>query len=128
MGFALFSSAQLAIAARDALQVPFPFPILLLKTLGCRIDWICVGCNPQEMVFDTEAKSVLHTEMAKKNLFVKRGELHLLLLLLSFYFSLVIDFWLSVFGCLDDLTYADNNYDCVRKFPFMLNIPGFNTC
>ncbi|XXG51693.1 hypothetical protein AAC387_Pa03g0209 [Persea americana] len=46
MGFALFSSAQLAIAARDALQ---------------------------DMVFDTEAKSVLHTEMAKKNLFVKRG-------------------------------------------------------
>lgn len=29
------------------------------------------------MVFDTESKSVLHTEMAKKNLFVKRGELHL---------------------------------------------------
>ncbi|KAK9099943.1 hypothetical protein Scep_023373 [Stephania cephalantha] len=46
MGFALFSNAQLAMAARDALQ---------------------------EMVFDAEAKSVLHTEMAKKNLFVKRG-------------------------------------------------------
>ncbi|XP_058067880.1 uncharacterized protein LOC131217126 [Magnolia sinica] len=46
MGFALFSTAQFAMAARDALQ---------------------------EMVFDTEAKSVLHTEMAKKNLFVKRG-------------------------------------------------------
>lgn len=28
----------------------------------------------QNMVFDTESKSVLHTEMAKKNLFVKRGE------------------------------------------------------
>lgn len=26
------------------------------------------------MVFDAESKSVLHTEMAKKNLFVKRGE------------------------------------------------------
>ncbi|OVA09432.1 RNA recognition motif domain [Macleaya cordata] len=46
MGFALFTNAQLALAARDALQ---------------------------EMVFDAESKSVLHTEMAKKNLFVKRG-------------------------------------------------------
>lgn len=46
MGFALFTSGQFAIAARDALQ---------------------------EMVFDAESKSVLHTEMAKKNLFVKRG-------------------------------------------------------
>ncbi|KAG8657621.1 cell wall integrity protein scw1 [Manihot esculenta] len=46
MGFALFSTAQLAIAAKDALQ---------------------------DMVFDAESKSVLHTEMAKKNLFVKRG-------------------------------------------------------
>ena len=26
------------------------------------------------MVFDAESKSVLHIEMAKKNLFVKRGE------------------------------------------------------
>lgn len=26
------------------------------------------------MVFDAESKAVLHTEMAKKNLFVKRGE------------------------------------------------------
>lgn len=26
-------------------------------------------------MFDAESKSVLHTEMAKKNLFVKRGEL-----------------------------------------------------
>ncbi|XP_022723584.1 LOW QUALITY PROTEIN: RNA-binding protein with multiple splicing 2-like [Durio zibethinus] len=46
MGFALFSSAQLAVAAKDSLQ---------------------------EMVFDAESKSVLHIEMAKKNLFVKRG-------------------------------------------------------
>ncbi|KAK4587798.1 hypothetical protein RGQ29_018981 [Quercus rubra] len=45
MGFALFSNAQFALAAKDALQ---------------------------EMVFDAESKSVLHTEMAKKNLFVKR--------------------------------------------------------
>lgn len=26
------------------------------------------------MVFDAELKSVLHTEMAKKNLFIKRGD------------------------------------------------------
>ncbi|KAI8008864.1 tRNA dimethylallyltransferase 9 [Camellia lanceoleosa] len=46
MGFALFTTPHFAIAAKDALQ---------------------------EMVFDSESKSVLHTEMAKKNLFVKRG-------------------------------------------------------
>ncbi|XP_073144183.1 uncharacterized protein [Henckelia pumila] len=46
MGFALFATPQHAIAARDALQ---------------------------DMVFDVDTKSVLHTEMAKKNLFVKRG-------------------------------------------------------
>ncbi|KAE8670525.1 hypothetical protein F3Y22_tig00112127pilonHSYRG00067 [Hibiscus syriacus] len=46
MGFALFSTAQLAAAAKDALQ---------------------------DMIFDAESKSVLHIEMAKKNLFVKRG-------------------------------------------------------
>ncbi|PKI40249.1 hypothetical protein CRG98_039367 [Punica granatum] len=44
MGFALFSTPQLAIAAED---------------------------TSQEMVFDTEC--LLHTETAKKNLFVKRG-------------------------------------------------------
>ncbi|KAK2969967.1 hypothetical protein RJ640_008307 [Escallonia rubra] len=46
MGFALFTTPQFALAAKDALQ---------------------------DMVFDAESKSVLHTEMAKKNLFVKRG-------------------------------------------------------
>jgi hypothetical protein len=46
MGFALFSTAQFAMAAKDTLQ---------------------------HMVFDAESKSVIHTEMAKKNLFVKRG-------------------------------------------------------
>ncbi|XP_052175522.1 cell wall integrity protein scw1 [Diospyros lotus] len=46
MGFALFSTPQFAIAAKDALQ---------------------------DLVFDAESKSALHTEMAKKNLFVKRG-------------------------------------------------------
>ncbi|KAL9224333.1 hypothetical protein vseg_000377 [Gypsophila vaccaria] len=46
MGFALFSSPEFAHAAKDALQ---------------------------NMVFDNELQSVLHTEMAKKNLFIKRG-------------------------------------------------------
>lgn len=46
MGFALFSSPHQAIAAKDILQ---------------------------DMLFDPDSKSVLHTEMAKKNLFVKRG-------------------------------------------------------
>lgn len=46
MGFALFSTPQLAVAAKDALQ---------------------------DMIFDSESNSVLHIEMAKKNLFVKRG-------------------------------------------------------
>ncbi|MQL96516.1 hypothetical protein Taro_029193 [Colocasia esculenta] len=47
MGFALFSTPQHAMAAKDALQ---------------------------NMVFDAESKAVLHTEMAKKNLFIKRGK------------------------------------------------------
>ncbi|TVU42188.1 hypothetical protein EJB05_08581, partial [Eragrostis curvula] len=46
MGFALFSSAHHAVAAKTALQ---------------------------DLVFDAETKAALHTEMAKKNLFVKRG-------------------------------------------------------
>ncbi|KAJ4838793.1 hypothetical protein Tsubulata_021612 [Turnera subulata] len=46
MGFALFSTAHLANNAKEALQ---------------------------DLVFDADTKSVLHTEMAKKNLFVKRG-------------------------------------------------------
>lgn len=46
MGFALFSTPHQAITAKDILQ---------------------------DMLFDPETKSVLHTEMAKKNLFVKRG-------------------------------------------------------
>ncbi|KAI9084522.1 hypothetical protein K1719_033510 [Acacia pycnantha] len=46
MGFALFTTAHQAVAAKDVLQ---------------------------DMVFDNETKSVLHTEMAKKNLFIKRG-------------------------------------------------------
>eukprot|EP00250_Pteridium_aquilinum_P008249 c17803_g1_i1 orf=1223-2176(-) len=46
MGFALFSSAAMALSARDALQ---------------------------NLVFDPEANSVLRAEMAKKNLYVKRG-------------------------------------------------------
>ncbi|KAG1326946.1 RNA-binding protein with multiple splicing 2 [Cocos nucifera] len=50
MGFALFSTPQHAMAAKNALQ---------------------------DLVFDAETKSVLHTEMAKKNLFVKRAEMQL---------------------------------------------------
>ncbi|KAJ7962703.1 RNA-binding protein with multiple splicing [Quillaja saponaria] len=46
MGFALFATAHHAVAAKDILQ---------------------------DLVFDAESKSVLHTETAKKNLFVKRG-------------------------------------------------------
>ncbi|XP_020599026.1 RNA-binding protein with multiple splicing [Phalaenopsis equestris] len=46
MGFALFSTAQHAVAAKTALQ---------------------------DLVFDSATNSTLHIEMAKKNLFVKRG-------------------------------------------------------
>ncbi|CAM8898740.1 unnamed protein product [Rhodiola kirilowii] len=46
LGFALFSTPHYALSARDTLQ---------------------------DLIFDAEAKAVLHTEMAKKNLFVKRG-------------------------------------------------------
>ncbi|KAJ6809417.1 cell wall integrity protein scw1 isoform X2 [Iris pallida] len=46
MGFALFSNPHQAIAAKDALQ---------------------------NLEFDSENKTVLHTEMAKKNLYIKRG-------------------------------------------------------
>ncbi|KAH7434789.1 hypothetical protein KP509_06G034500 [Ceratopteris richardii] len=46
MGFALFTSAAAAMAAKDALQ---------------------------NLMFDYETNSVLRAEMAKKNLFVKRG-------------------------------------------------------
>eukprot|EP00249_Psilotum_nudum_P007052 c20272_g2_i1 orf=235-1233(+) len=46
MGFALFSTAAMAVAARDALQ---------------------------NLEFDSETNSVLRAEMAKKNLYVKRG-------------------------------------------------------
>ncbi|CAK9205743.1 unnamed protein product [Sphagnum troendelagicum] len=46
MGFALFSTAAMAMAARDALQ---------------------------NLVFDADTNSVLRAEMAKKNLYVKRG-------------------------------------------------------
>ncbi|KAE9584483.1 putative RNA recognition motif domain-containing protein [Lupinus albus] len=46
MGFALFASPHQAHSAKDILQ---------------------------DMLFDHQSKSVLHTEMAKKNLFLKRG-------------------------------------------------------
>ncbi|EXC28854.1 RNA-binding protein with multiple splicing 2 [Morus notabilis] len=48
MGFALFATGHQALAAKETLQ---------------------------NMVFDADSKSVLHTEMAKKNLFVKRDNL-----------------------------------------------------
>lgn len=45
----------------------------------------------QDLVFDAETKSVLHTEMAKKNLFVKRGEIFFAYLLSpSFHFDMRI--------------------------------------
>lgn len=39
-----------------------------------RLWFFRVFSSAQNMVFDAESKSVLHTEMAKKNLFVKRGQ------------------------------------------------------
>ena len=74
MGFALFSCAQHAIAAKDALQVNSPRILFYLLNF-----FYCFCClffilDFQDMVFDADTKSVLHTEMAKKNLFVKRGE------------------------------------------------------
>lgn len=41
------------------------------------------------MVFDAETKSVLHTEMAKKNLFVKRGYLFFYRFLFSQFFGML---------------------------------------
>lgn len=52
------------------------------------------------MVFDAESKSVLHTEMAKKNLFVKRGELFVFLFFQSLF---------SLNKYLEDDTYALSN-------------------
>lgn len=46
LGFALFTTPEFAHAAKDLLQ---------------------------NLVFDADSKCVLHTEMAKKNLFIKRG-------------------------------------------------------
>lgn len=43
----------------------------------------------QNMIFDAESKSVLHTEMAKKNLFVKRGDNENSFQLLNMLFSLI---------------------------------------
>ncbi|CAI5469088.1 unnamed protein product [Closterium sp. Yama58-4] len=57
MGFALFSTSAMAFAARDALQMCFHFPLL------------CV----QGLLFDVESNAVLRAEMAKKNLFRKKG-------------------------------------------------------
>ncbi|RWW06441.1 hypothetical protein GW17_00030232 [Ensete ventricosum] len=75
MGFALFSTAQHAVAAKDALQV-----IYMSLAIGL-LPFLFASSGPelmpsslaQDLVFDAETKSSLHTEMAKKNLFVKRG-------------------------------------------------------
>lgn len=73
MGFALFTTPQFAIGARDSLQVKY-----MLSFHACAVATVLrimyhVFARLQDMVFDAESNSVLHTEMAKKNLFVKRG-------------------------------------------------------
>jgi len=70
-GFAHFATAHQAIAAKAALQVR----VSLLSVAGERFwtDGVRLIVNLQDLVFDAETKSALHTEMAKKNLFVKRG-------------------------------------------------------
>lgn len=92
MGFALFSTPQLAVAAKDALQVKLQSPIsLLLALLPCVVFCFITDtdiCWHQDMVFDTESNSVLHIEMAKKNLFVKRGEFNSIVIELKLYLPL----------------------------------------
>lgn len=92
MGFALFSTPQLAVAAKDALQVKLQFPISLLLALLPGVVFSFITdidiCWLQDMVFDTESNSVLHIEMAKKNLFVKRGEFNSIVIELKLYLPL----------------------------------------
>eukprot|EP00898_Chlorokybus_atmophyticus_P006500 jgi/Chlat1/6851/Chrsp51S06534 len=69
MGFALFSSASAALAARDALQACF------CASLGhgdacC----LCDACLMLNLEFDPETKCVLRSEMAKKNMYVRRRD------------------------------------------------------
>lgn len=79
MGFSLFSSPQHAMAAKNALQVIATLfsSCLLLFQLGYldldQFKRANAGSGVQDVVFDAETKAVLHTEMAKKNLLVKRG-------------------------------------------------------
>jgi hypothetical protein len=76
MGFALFSSAQHAVAAKAALQVRFFYSFLHRWLSRVWMDLIYFR-HPQDLVFDADTKAALHTEMAKKNLFVKRGAIFL---------------------------------------------------
>lgn len=76
MGFALFSTAQFALAAKDTLQVSLLLIIVDLNPFYLHLITYTVF-GMQHLVFDAESKSVIHTEMAKKNLFVKRGQLYL---------------------------------------------------
>lgn len=121
MGFALFATPSMAMAARDALQVSrhsFSFtaePQIFLShvthrscassfgdtsssvriRINVKIVWKhvpwwqrwCFSIWPligqmasfsQNLVFDSEANSILRSEMAKKNLFVRRGTFPLL--------------------------------------------------
>lgn len=79
MGFALFSTAQQAMAAKTAVQVilfEIFFGVLeLLFDFGFFLSLKVMCWGFQDLVFDADKKSVLHTEMAKKNLYVKRGRL-----------------------------------------------------
>lgn len=71
------------------------------------------------MVFDAESKSVLHTEMAKKNLFVKRGKFSLIwLMLLLFFFS-----WQSgnyIILSIDEFYYICHGQGCRNAYLYVL--------
>lgn len=62
----------------------FSFITELIFWVSCDTDI----CWLQDMVFDTESNSVLHIEMAKKNLFVKRGEFNSIVIELKLYLPL----------------------------------------
>lgn len=59
----------------------FIFVFIFFKILSNFLPYILKYYGVQDMVFDADSKSVLHTEMAKKNLFVKRGEIFYLFLI-----------------------------------------------
>ncbi|KAK6128101.1 hypothetical protein DH2020_038155 [Rehmannia glutinosa] len=75
MGFALFATPQHAHAAKDTLQIRccWQRKSLLFCFSACnRLYGFFLGLAAFYDIH-LESKSVLHTEMAKKNLFVKRG-------------------------------------------------------